>query len=49
MLFRSESAISLIERYLRTPDNAALAVLAREQLPILRAQAKDAERGMADK
>jgi hypothetical protein len=43
------SAIDLIERYLRTPDNAALATFAREQLPKLRAQVRDAERGMADK
>ncbi|MEA3132397.1 MAG: hypothetical protein QOG17_243 [Gammaproteobacteria bacterium] len=44
-----DSAISLIERYLRTPDNAALAAFAREQLPILRTQVRDAERSMADK
>jgi hypothetical protein len=44
-----ESAISLIERYLRTPDSAALATFAREQLPILRAQVKDAERSIVDK
>jgi hypothetical protein len=44
-----ESAIDLLERYLRAPDNAALAALAREQLPTLRAQVKDAQRTMADK
>ena len=43
-----ESAISLIERYLGAPDNAALAAFARAQLPILRAQVRDAERSMAD-
>ncbi|WP_426610661.1 DUF4142 domain-containing protein [Bradyrhizobium sp. McL0616] len=44
-----EAAIGLIERYLRAPDDAALGVFAREQLPILRAQLNDAERTMADK
>jgi hypothetical protein len=44
-----ESAISLLEQYLKAPDNAALAAFAGEQLPLLRAQAKDAERTMADK
>lgn len=44
-----ESAIGLLERYLKAPDNAALAALAREQLPLLRSQVKDAERTMADK
>jgi len=44
-----ESAIGLIERYLRAPDNPALATFAREQLPTLRAQLRDAERTMADK
>ena len=43
-----ESAISLLEHYLKAPDNAALAAFAGEQLPLLRAQAKDAERTMAD-
>lgn len=44
-----ETTIALLERYLRTPDNSALAAFAREQLPVLRAQLKDAERTMADK
>jgi len=44
-----ETAIGLLERYLKAPDNAALAAFAREQLPTLRAQVKDAERTMADK
>ncbi|MBR0834308.1 DUF4142 domain-containing protein [Bradyrhizobium manausense] len=44
-----ETAITLLERYLRTPDNPALAAFAREHLPVLRAQLKDAERTMADK
>jgi len=44
-----ESTIDLLARYLRTPDNAALAAFAREHLPLLRAQLKDAERTMADK
>jgi hypothetical protein len=44
-----ESAIALLERYLRTPDNPALAAFAREHIPVLRAQLKDAERTMADK
>ena len=44
-----ESAISLLERYLKAPDNAALAAFARDQLPVLRAQVKDAARTMADK
>ncbi|MVT55047.1 DUF4142 domain-containing protein [Bradyrhizobium yuanmingense] len=44
-----ESIISLLERYLAAPDNAALAAFAREQLPLLRAQVRDAERTMADK
>lgn len=44
-----ESTITLLERYLRTPDNPMLAAFAREHLPVLRAQLKDAERTMADK
>lgn len=44
-----ESAIDLLERYLKAPDNAALAAFAREQLPTLRSQVKDAARTMADK
>ncbi|MBR0970513.1 MULTISPECIES: hypothetical protein [Bradyrhizobium] len=44
-----ESVIDLLERYLKAPDNAALAAFAREQLPLLRSQVKDAERTMADK
>lgn len=44
-----ESTIALLEGYLRTPDNSALAAFAREHLPVLRAQLKDAERTMADK
>lgn len=44
-----ESAITLLERYLRTPDNSALAAFAREHLPVLCAQLKDAERTIADK
>jgi hypothetical protein len=44
-----ESAINLLERYLKAPDNAALAAFAREQLPILRSQVRDAARTMADK
>lgn len=44
-----ESAIDLLERYLKAPDNTALAAFAREQLPMLRAQVKAAERTMADK
>lgn len=44
-----EAIISLLERYLKGPDNAALAAFAREQLPMLRAQVRDAERTMADK
>ncbi|MBW7974745.1 DUF4142 domain-containing protein [Bradyrhizobium sp. BR 10289] len=44
-----EAAINLMERYLKSPDNAALAAFAREQLPVLRSQVKDAERTMADK
>lgn len=44
-----ESAISLLERYLKAPDNAALATFGREQLQILRIQLRDAERTMADK
>jgi hypothetical protein len=44
-----ESAINLLERYLKAPDNTALAAFAREQLPMLRAQVRDAERTMADK
>jgi hypothetical protein len=39
----------LLERYLRAPDNSALAAFAREQLPTLHAQLKDAERTMTDK
>lgn len=44
-----EAAINLLERYLKAPDNIALAALAREQLPTLRAQVKAAQRTMADK
>ena len=44
-----ESVIGLLEHYLGAPDNAALAAFARDQLPMLRAQVKDAERTMADK
>ncbi|MDA9433905.1 DUF4142 domain-containing protein [Bradyrhizobium sp. CCBAU 51627] len=44
-----EAAIGLLERYLRTPDNPALAAFARDQLPALRTQLKNAERTMADK
>ncbi|WP_456748901.1 DUF4142 domain-containing protein [Bradyrhizobium sp. USDA 4354] len=44
-----ESIISLLERYLKAPDNTALAAFAREQLPKLRSQVRDAERTMADK
>jgi hypothetical protein len=44
-----ESTITLLERYLRAPDNPALAAFARAHLPVLRAQLKDAERTMADK
>jgi len=44
-----ETAISLLEHYLKAPDNAALAAFAREQLAMLRSQVKDAERTMADK
>ncbi|MDA9399664.1 hypothetical protein [Bradyrhizobium sp. CCBAU 45389] len=44
-----QSTIALLERYLKAPDNAALAVFARGQLPLLRSQIKDAERTMADK
>jgi hypothetical protein len=44
-----ESIIDLLERYLTAPDNTALAAFAREQLPMLRAQVRDAERTMADK
>lgn len=44
-----ETAIALLERYLRTPDNPALAAFAREHLPALRTQLKNAERTRADK
>ncbi|WP_027529077.1 DUF4142 domain-containing protein [Bradyrhizobium sp. WSM3983] len=44
-----ESAITLLERYLKAPDNTALAAFAREQLPTLRSQVEDAERTLADK
>jgi len=44
-----ESTIALLERYLKTPDNPALATFARQHLPVLRAQLKAAERTMADK
>jgi hypothetical protein len=44
-----ETAITLLELYLKAPDNAALATFASEQLPVLRAQVGDAERTMADK
>src|SRR4051812_22042504 len=33
-----ETAITLLELYLKAPDNAALATFASEQLPVLRAQ-----------
>jgi hypothetical protein len=39
----------LLERYLRAPDNDSLRSFVSEQLPILRAQLKDAEHTMADK
>ncbi|WP_027524362.1 DUF4142 domain-containing protein [Bradyrhizobium sp. Ec3.3] len=44
-----EETIALLERYLRAPDNDALSAFAREQLPILRSQLRDAARTMADK
>jgi uncharacterized protein DUF4142 len=44
-----EATITLLERYLKTPHNPALAAFAREHLPVLRAQLKDAARTMADK
>ncbi|RXT41139.1 DUF4142 domain-containing protein [Bradyrhizobium betae] len=44
-----DTTVSLLERYLRAPDNAPLAAFAREQLPALRSQLRDAERTMADK
>jgi Domain of unknown function (DUF4142) len=44
-----EEAITLLEGYLRAPDNEALDAFAHEQLPILRSQLKDAARTMADK
>jgi Domain of unknown function (DUF4142) len=44
-----EFTIALLEHYLKAPDNAALAAFARDQLPVLRSQVKDAERTMADK
>ena len=44
-----ESAIHLLEHYLKAPDNAALASFGREQLQIFRTQLRDAERTMADK
>ncbi|MBC9878553.1 DUF4142 domain-containing protein [Bradyrhizobium sp. INPA01-394B] len=44
-----EAAIDLLARYIKTPDNPALAAFAREHLPVLRAQLKDAERTIADK
>ncbi|MDX3968853.1 MAG: DUF4142 domain-containing protein [Bradyrhizobium sp.] len=44
-----ESIIDLLDRYLKAPDNAALAAFAREQLPMLRSQVRDAGRTMADK
>jgi hypothetical protein len=44
-----EAAIALFERYLRAPDNAALASFARAQLPTLRSQVRDDARTMADK
>ncbi len=43
------SAIALLERYVKAPDNAALAAFARAQLQTLRSQIKDAERTIADK
>ena len=44
-----EAIIDLLDRYLRSPDNAALAAFAREELPMLRTQVVDAARTMADK
>lgn len=44
-----DAAIELLEHYLKAPDNAALEAFAREQLPVLRVQVKDAERTMADR
>ena len=44
-----ESTIELLDRYLKGPDNTALAAFVREQLPMLRAQVKNDERTMADK
>ena len=44
-----ESAITLLERYLRAPDSDALGAFTRDQLPILRLQLNDAARLMADK
>lgn len=44
-----ETAITLLERYLKAPDNEALAGFARAQLPMLRLQMKDDEHTMADK
>ncbi|MGY8668304.1 DUF4142 domain-containing protein [Bradyrhizobium sp. UFLA05-109] len=44
-----EETIDLLERYLRAPDNKALSAFAREQLPILRSQLRDAARTTADK
>lgn len=44
-----ESAIDPLEYHLKAPDNAAVAAFAREQLPTLRSQVKNAVRTMADK
>jgi len=44
-----EKTITLLERYLRAPDNQALGAFAREQLPVLRSQLNDTARSMADK
>lgn len=43
------STISMLERYLKGPDNAALSAFARDQLPTLRSQMTDSERSMADR
>ncbi|WFU38963.1 DUF4142 domain-containing protein [Bradyrhizobium sp. CB82] len=44
-----EEAVALLERYLQAPDNDALGAFAREQLPVLRSQLRDAARTLADK
>jgi hypothetical protein len=41
--------VDMSSDFLSAPDNAALAAFAREQLPMLRSQVKDAKRTMADK